>query len=820
MSLNFEPTFEALTGKKPFPWQTALYDDWFSQGKIPPAATLPTGLGKTSVIAIWLIALANKCNVPRRLVYVVNRRTVVDQTTEEVEKYKKAKVDGIADFALSTLRGQFADNREWSADPSRPAVICGTVDMIGSRLLFSGYGLGMGSKPLHAGFLGQDALLIHDEAHLEPAFQKLLETVVAEQTRCKEFGKFQVMELTATSRGVGKTFGLTPADYENDIVKERINAAKKLHLHPLTDAKKPQKELSDKALSFKDRGKAVLIFAYNVDAVLDVQAALEKAKQKNVRTLTGTMRGFERDQLVEDKTFARFLPDVPTDATQGTVYLVCTSAGEVGVNISADHLICDLSTFESMAQRLGRVNRFGMFPECEVHVYFPTEWDGKHALTVPRKKTLALLTPLNDQDVSPANLSLIPQAERLLAFAPTPTILPATDILFDAWALTTIKGKLPGRPPVEPYLHGLPTDWQPPETQVAWRQEVEWFSSDDFDDKTRTDVLEAFPLKPHETLKEPSYRAFEKLAALAKRHPEHHAWIVDDDNAVAVVELKFFLDKDNKEEIEGCTVLLDPHTGGLNKQGLFDTSSTTANDIADIVGLRERTRNDDAAPEGMHEVDRVELPAEEDEAEPGIWIYYAVKNTGEPTSKFPLTWRGHVDDVVKVLDKILGGLELDASLVTCLKLAAEHHDDGKVRKEFQTVLGNRAFPTLLLAKSGKQQRRKLDVKYRHEFGSLHDVKKSAAWSQLTSDEQELVLHLIAAHHGRARPHFPADEVFDPASTPVDDQTLAAEVPRRFGKLQRKYGRWGLVYLESLLRAADWAASDNPDPTGYVKGGAS
>ena len=87
MSLNFEPTFEALTGKKPFPWQTALYENWFSQGKIPPAATLPTGLGKTSVIAIWLIALANKCNIPRRLVYVVNRRTVVDQTTEEVEKY-------------------------------------------------------------------------------------------------------------------------------------------------------------------------------------------------------------------------------------------------------------------------------------------------------------------------------------------------------------------------------------------------------------------------------------------------------------------------------------------------------------------------------------------------------------------------------------------------------------------------------------------------------------------------------------------------------------------------------------------------------------
>src|SRR5690606_7277704 len=70
-------------------------------------------------------------------------------------------------LAISTLRGQFADNGVWRRDPSRPGIIIGTVDMIGSRLLFSGYGCGFRSKPLHAGLLGQDVLLIHDEAHLE-----------------------------------------------------------------------------------------------------------------------------------------------------------------------------------------------------------------------------------------------------------------------------------------------------------------------------------------------------------------------------------------------------------------------------------------------------------------------------------------------------------------------------------------------------------------------------------------------------------------------------------------------------------------------------
>src|SRR5262249_10912349 len=42
-----------------------------------------------------------------------------------------------------------------------------------------------------------------------------------------------------------------------------------------------------------------------------------------------------------------------------SVFLVSTSAGEVGVNLDADHLVCDLSTLDSMIQRFGRVNRLG-----------------------------------------------------------------------------------------------------------------------------------------------------------------------------------------------------------------------------------------------------------------------------------------------------------------------------------------------------------------------------------------------------------------------------------------------------------------------------
>src|SRR5262245_52003703 len=122
--IPFNETFQTLTGNPPFPWQRALYER-FVLGDFPSSCNLPTGLGKTLVLAVWLIAREQRPDlVPRRLVYVVNRRTVVDQTTSEAEKIRRnTAAAGVIAPRISTLRGQFADNRAWSADPSRPAVV-------------------------------------------------------------------------------------------------------------------------------------------------------------------------------------------------------------------------------------------------------------------------------------------------------------------------------------------------------------------------------------------------------------------------------------------------------------------------------------------------------------------------------------------------------------------------------------------------------------------------------------------------------------------------------------------------------------------------
>ena len=135
---------------------------------IPTRCDIPTGLGKTSIIAIWLLARQVNSSLPRRLVYVVNRRTVVDQTTNEVERIRE-NLSGNRQVKRLIYRSarSAASSPTIVNGPPTPRVKPSSVarwTWIGSRLLFSGYGVGFKEKPLHAGFLRQDTLIVHDEA--------------------------------------------------------------------------------------------------------------------------------------------------------------------------------------------------------------------------------------------------------------------------------------------------------------------------------------------------------------------------------------------------------------------------------------------------------------------------------------------------------------------------------------------------------------------------------------------------------------------------------------------------------------------------------
>ncbi len=111
-----------------------------------------------------------------------------------------------------------------------------------------------------------------------------------------------------------------------------------------------------------------------------------------------------------------------------------------------------------------------------------------------------------------------------------------------------------------------------------------------------------------------------------------------------------------------------------------------------------------------------------------------------------------------------------------------------------------------LAKSSGRMR-PIAGNYRHEFGSLREFRDGHR-ENLDPEIFDLAAHLIATHHGRARPHFPKGG-FDPkARTKSPD--IATEAMRRFARLQRKYGHWRLAWLENLLRCADALASAEND----------
>lgn len=872
---RFDEWFEKLTGNAPFPWQRALHKRLTGNDpakRFPSICDIPTGLGKTSVIAIWLLALVHHGrrgqarSFPRRLVYVVNRRTVVDQSTREAEHLRQNLISDpslreIADtleslaaqgssspLAISTLRGQFADNAEWRDDPARPSVIVGTVDMIGSRLLFSGYGRGFKTKPLHAAFLGQDALLVHDEAHLEPAFQCLVESIHKEQQRNDwERGRFHVMSLSATARTRGDVLGLSAEDHENDTVKARIGAAKAITFHDVADDKEGTDKLAELALQdrFKNSGKAILVFVRRVKDVFSIKKKLEIGKHP-VETLTGTLRGYERDKLVENPIFARFMPKAGVPVTEGTVYLICTSAGEVGVNISADHLVCDLTPLDSMAQRFGRVHRFGRPCEhvaCIEIVASTAKANDEFGERVKRTREILERLPSRDEgtgrSASPAALSEMMRSlsdeERRAAFSPQPTILPATDILFDAWAMTSIRDSLPGRPPVDDYLHGV-SEYEPPQTLVAWRLEVERLGSELLEVHHPEDLLEDFPLKPHELIRDRTDRVVAELAEIAGRHPNAPVWVFEPDGTirppVSLSETMSERDKKRQQQsFAGCTVLLPPSVGGLSNGLLAGAAVAVQDECYDVAdqwmdarGQPRRGRTDEDVPGGMRLIralDLCESPEAQDDSDgndaPRIWSWYVQpKSADDDGSKTARSKELLTDHLIKaghhalaIATKLLTSDEARA-----IATAAEWHDLGKDRRVWQRSIGNTREQTF--AKSGPGMRPREITSYRHEFGSLLDVAKLPAFASLQPEQRELVLHVVAAHHGRARPHFPLDEAFDPDYPTFRAVEVAREIPRRFAALQSRYGRWGLAYLESLVRAADALASQEIGAIGQTK----
>ena len=198
----------------------------------------------------------------------------------------------------------------------------------------------------------------------------------------------------------------------------------------------------------------------------------------------------------------------------------------------------------------------------------------------------------------------------------------------------------------------------------------------------------------------------------------------------------------------------------------------------------------------------------------------------------------HCRGVRRWVERFAGSLRLPETLASDLALAAWLHDVGKADPRFQAWLhgGDEIAASLadrLLAKSPLPARdwralrraRRL-ARYpenaRHELESVALVSDAEALRRQATD-WELVLHLIAAHHGFARPFVPV--VTDPEPVAVELEhdglrltgtsahglhRLDSGLPERFWRLVRRYGWWGLAWLEAILRLADHRRSEEEE----------
>lgn len=878
---SFSSDFRILTkgdssdGYEPLRWQWRLFER-FCRNDIPKLCDLPTGLGKTSVIHLWFLALRDQIRegrprLPTRLVYVVDRRTVVDQATDSAERIQRNLPElGLPKqrLSVSTLRGQSADNREWAADPSRSAIIVGTVDMIGSRLLFSGYRSSYKLRPLDAGLLGQDTLLVLDEAHLSVPFEKLVRALGDKGDFQGNQGRpMRVMCMSATTGDDGPArFKLEQTDLEGDPntnpIVRRYEAKKRLVLEPPIEKNKIRHGVVEAALELVKDNARLVVFTQKPEEANEIAKALSRRLPKSaVEVLTGTMRGLERDELLETSVvMKRFLDgeERPEDRSgKEPAVLVSTSAGEVGFDLNADHMICDAAPLDSVIQRLGRVNRRG-YGDANIRV-FAAKADDKSAKSKAKKsssentwdsataaalKCLEQLVPNEDGtlDASPKaidQLKLRVPRDFQAALSPRPNTVELTDILLDAWSMTTIAGRMPGRPPVAPWLRGL--DDEEPQTTIAWRSELDVEGFRLLDSSDIEEWFDAHRVLPHETLSVPTFKAREWiLARWEQLSDEDRSTVGDRPCIVDRAGLKAFDMKNLVDELErklpnspilNSDIVVPASFGGIQrKQGLLDPNAPkpvdsaevtpddplSISDVADAKRGRYRLLRDDgvgseaplvgALPQNYANLARfaLDLPGDGDTARQLISLVPKWQRPEYGTTRQSL--QTHVGLVEKYAGEIAGRLSLSEDVFCeALRLAAKWHDNGKDREIWQRAVGRNPGEDPV-GKSGGSMRR-IAGGYRHEFGSLREF-ADAQHGKTADCVFDLAMHLIAVHHGRGRPHFPKGGL-DPYARP-ESAAVGLESVRRFARLQRRHGYWQLAWLENLLRCADAMASAEKD----------
>ncbi len=525
---DFPRFFTAVYGYEPFAWQVDLAERVLSGRGWPAAVDVPTGMGKTAVLDIAVYALACQADrdpadrtAPTRTFMVVDRRVIVDQafdrahalaarleeeltdsrdvTGQVARALQRLAGGGAPPLAVVRMRGGVTWASRWLESPGQPAVIAGTVDQYGSRLLFRGYGVSQEARPIDAALCGADRLLFLDEAHISTA---LVTTAVKAReyesqtehpvlaARCPR----PVVMSATLPRGADDVYRLEPDRETSAAARARLLAEKRVTpIDLVTGAKEPARDVARAMVEvvldrLGDPGlERVGVVCNTVALARQVHRLLtERVPPSDLCLLIGRCREIDREVVAA--AWAGQLTATPHREVRATpLVAVATQTVEVGADFDFDLLVTEASPLDSLLQRLGRLNRLGRTSSAPAIVI---RSERRHAETDPvygaaTSRTWEWLAAqvggaataavgsvaATARAAAWADLGLLAATQTLAGVdvsgllterPPTPVVLGP---IIDGWSRTH-PAPSPDQP-VGPFLHGVGRDV--PQVQVCWR---------------------------------------------------------------------------------------------------------------------------------------------------------------------------------------------------------------------------------------------------------------------------------------------------------------------------------------------------------------
>lgn len=397
----FATFFRDATGlRNPYQYQAYLAND----RRLPDILAVPTGCGKTAAAILAWAWRRLECpsaeirrETPRRLVYCLPMRALVEQVHEEVITWfaNLGWVDGHSSPTARYRPDWDADQVpvfrlmggeetvDWEHHPEREAVLVGTQDMLLSRALNRGYAMKPDRWPMAFGLVNVDAMWILDEVQLMGAGRTT--SLQLHQFRCApQHLRRESLWMSATIGTVSPSkdeqrrtqtapewmrtpeygtrdvdvLGLGDADRER--LSNVLDGAKRLECRSITvqDASLPTKLIHSAS-----EGRLVLVI---VNRVVRAQQLF-----RSIREVCATDQGHPEILLLH----SRFRPreraaavgHLRADVPRRGRIVISTQVLEAGVELDADVLVTEICPWPSFVQRLGRLNRRGL-REGVVHV--------------------------------------------------------------------------------------------------------------------------------------------------------------------------------------------------------------------------------------------------------------------------------------------------------------------------------------------------------------------------------------------------------------------------------------------------------------------